>query len=183
MGKTIQINPNADLPPLMVLSPYLIEKKREFVTKKLHDFGLVRKEIFDRKLGHKRKDFPLKKFFAKRYRYVTAPMTDEEVEQLLNTIQSLMTLTPKPETSQTLLDSKLLNPNVVPAKSNSLLSVVLVLLSAVALGGGLFAAYQVYISTMSLAFELAIVLASGSFLVAIMFLAIAQILKLLKSIR
>jgi hypothetical protein len=183
MAKPIQINPNADLPPLMVLSPYLKEKKREFVTKKLHDFGLVRKEIFNRKLGHKRKDFPLKKFFGKRYRYVTAPMTDEEVDQLLNTIQSLMNLTPKPEASQTQTDRKLLNPSVPPVKSNSLLSMLLVLLSFVSLGGGFFAAYQVYMSSIALALELAIVLASGSFLIAIMFLALAQILKLLKSSR
>lgn len=184
MVKPIQINPNADLPPLMVLSPYLKEKKREFVTKKLHDFGLVRKEIFNRKLGHKRKDFPLKKFFGKRYRYVTAPMTDEEVDQLLNTIQSLMSLTPKPEAaSQTQPDNKLLNPNLPAAKPTSHLSVLLVFLSVVALGGGLFAAYQVYVSSMTLAFELAIVLASGSFFLAIMFLALAQILKSLKSIR
>jgi hypothetical protein len=60
---------------------------------------------------------------------------------------------------------------------------LLVLLSFVSLGGGFFAAYQVYMSSIALALELAIVLASGSFLIAIMFLALAQILKLLKSSR
>ncbi len=86
---------NANLPPLMVLGSFLSEKKREFVSSKLQEFGLVRKEVFNRKLGHKKKDFPLKKFFGKRYRFIPAPMTDAEVDQLFDMIQTLLAITPK----------------------------------------------------------------------------------------
>ena len=86
---------NANLPPLMVLGSFLSEKKREFVSSKLQEFGLVRKEVFNRKLGHKKKDFPLKKFLGKRYRFIPAPMTDAEVDQLFDMIQTLLTITPK----------------------------------------------------------------------------------------
>ncbi len=86
---------NANLPPLMVLGSFLSEKKREFVSGKLQEFGLVRKEVFNRKLGHKKKDFPLKKFFGKRYRFIPAPMTDAEVDQLFDMIQTLLAITPK----------------------------------------------------------------------------------------
>jgi hypothetical protein len=92
MAKKKLTNPNADLPPLLVLSTFLAEKKREFVTEKLKEFGLVRQEFFNRKLGHKKADFPFKKFLGKRYRYVTAPMTEEEVNQLFNIIQTLTSL-------------------------------------------------------------------------------------------
>jgi hypothetical protein len=92
MAKKKLTNPNADLPPLLVLSTFLAEKKREFVTEKLKEFGLVRQEFFNRKLGHKKSDFPFKKFLGKRYRYVTAPMTDEEVNQLFTIIQTLTSL-------------------------------------------------------------------------------------------
>ena len=92
MAKKKLTNPNADLPPLLVLSTFLAEKKREFVTEKLKVFGLVRQEFFNRKLGHKKADFPFKKFLGKRYRYVTAPMTEEEVNQLFNIIQTLTSL-------------------------------------------------------------------------------------------
>ena len=92
MAKKKLTNPNADLPPLLVLSTFLAEKKREFVTEKLKEFGLVRREFFNRKLGHKKADFPFKKFLGKRYRYVTAPMTEEEVNQLFAIIQTLTSL-------------------------------------------------------------------------------------------
>lgn len=92
MAKKKLTNSNADLPPLLVLSTFLAEKKREFVTEKLKEFGLVRQEFFNRKLGHKKADFPFKKFLGKRYRYVTAPMTDEEVNQLFTIIQTLTSL-------------------------------------------------------------------------------------------
>ncbi len=92
MAKKKLTNPNADLPPLLVLSTFLAEKKREFVTEKLKEFGLVRQEFFNRKLGHKKADFPFKKFLGKRYRYVTAPMTEEEVNQLFAIIQTLTSL-------------------------------------------------------------------------------------------
>jgi hypothetical protein len=181
MAKPVHINPNADLPPLMVLSPYLKEKKREFVTQKLHDFGLVRKEIFNRKLGHQRKDFPFKPWFKKRYRYVTAPMTDEEVDQLASTIQSLMSFTPKVESSQTQVIPPQSLGDAVSKKSFSILSLGLILFSLISLGGGFFLAYQIYLSSFSLAFELASLIAAGSLFVAIMFVALAEILKLIKS--
>jgi hypothetical protein len=97
MAKKKINNPNADLPPLLVLSTFLAEKKREFVTEKLKEFGLVRQEFFNRKLGHKKSDFPLKKFLGKRYRYTTAPMTDEEVNQLFTIIQTLASLQKHPK--------------------------------------------------------------------------------------
>lgn len=99
MKKTNLQDTNANLPPLMVLGSFLSEKKREFVSSKLQEFGLVRKEIFNKKLGHKKKDFPLKKFFGKRYRFVPAPMTDAEVDQLFEMIQTLLAITPKATTS------------------------------------------------------------------------------------
>ena len=99
MKKTNLQDTNANLPPLMVLGSFLSEKKREFVSSKLQEFGLVRKEIFNKKLGHKKKDFPLKKFFGKRYRFVPAPMTDAEVDQLFDMIQTLLAITPKATTS------------------------------------------------------------------------------------
>lgn len=97
MAKKKITNPNADLPPLLVLSSFLSEKKREYVTEKLKEFGLVRQEFFNRKLGHKKVDFPFKKFLGKRYRYVTAPMTDEEVNQLFTIIQTLASLQKQPK--------------------------------------------------------------------------------------
>jgi hypothetical protein len=59
MAKKVINNLNANLPPLVVLGSFLSEKKKDFVTTKLNEFGLVRKEYFDRKLGHQKKDFKL----------------------------------------------------------------------------------------------------------------------------
>jgi hypothetical protein len=101
MAKKKLKNPNADLPPLLVLSTFLAEKKRSFVTTKLKEFGLVRQEYFNRKLGHKKADFPMKKFLGQRYRFVTAPMTDDEVNQLFSIIQTLISLQKNPKDSFT----------------------------------------------------------------------------------
>lgn len=151
MAKKVTINQNADLPPLMVLGSFLNEKKREFVTTKLKDFGLVRKEIFNRKLGHKKKDFPYKKFLGKRYRFVTAPMTDQEVDQLFSLVQTLLSITPKPEKEEKNSSSlsAVISVNQ-PAKKRkkrfSILAFILGVLSLVVLGIG---GYQYYFITMT----------------------------------
>jgi hypothetical protein len=48
MAKKNLLTANASLPPTLVLSTFLLEQKRAYVSAKLKDFGLVRKEYFDK---------------------------------------------------------------------------------------------------------------------------------------
>lgn len=188
MAKLPLQNPNANLPPLVVLGSFLSEKKREFVSKKLFEFGLVRKEFFDPKLGHNKKDFKLKKFLGKRYRYTPAPMTDAEVDQLFSLIQTLMSLTPKPNQDQAnQLDGiKLekgkqhLNRTRTPF---SLLGIILVLVGLAGLGGGGYAAYLVYVNAAPLALELAAVIGASSVFFALSLITLARILRIVRTIK
>jgi hypothetical protein len=153
MAKKIFLNPNADLPPLMVLASFLNEKKREFVTTKLKEFGLVRQDFFNKKLGHKKKDFPFKKFFGKRYRYVTAPMTDPEVDQLFQLVQTLISITPKSqggESQLTNLNAKVTKEEPKKFKKRfSLIALLLGLLGLVSLGVGGFSLYSEVMEALS----------------------------------
>ena len=54
MAKKNLLTANASLPPTLVLSTFLLEQKRAYVSAKLKDFGLVRKEYFDKKRKEKR---------------------------------------------------------------------------------------------------------------------------------
>jgi hypothetical protein len=153
MAKKIFLNPNADLPPLMVLASFLNEKKREFVTTKLKEFGLVRQEFFNKKLGHKKKDFPFKKFLGKRYRYVTAPMTDPEVDQLFQLVQTLISITPKSqggESQLTNLSAKVSKEEPKKIKKRfSLIAFLIGLLGLVSLGVGGFSLYSEVMEALS----------------------------------
>jgi hypothetical protein len=156
MAKKIPTNPNADLPPLMVLTSFLNEKKREFVTKKLMEFGLVRQEFFNRKLGHKKKEFPFKKFLGKRYRFVTAPMTDQEVDQLFQLVQTLISITPKPQgpagTNQEVSPS-LSNKDSVKKRRNKKFSFIAFLLNILGLLTLAIGGYSLYDSVLTLLAE------------------------------
>lgn len=187
MAKEIKLNPNANanLPPLVVLGSFLGEKKREFVSQKLFDFGLVRKEYFDLKLGHKKKDFKLKKFLGKRYRYIPAPMTDAEVEQLFQLIQTLLSMTPKSNQEPLLANpaptqTKTKNKSPLPV---SLLGVLLFLFAFAGLGGGGYAAYLVYTNAGPLALELAAVIGATSLFFFLTLLVLARILRFLRALR
>lgn len=153
MAKKTILNPNADLPPLMVLASFLNEKKREFVTTKLKEFGLVRQEFFNKKLGHKKKDFPFKKFLGKRYRFVTAPMTDPEVDQLFQLVQTLISITPKSqggESQLTNLNAKLTKEEPKKIKRRfSLVAFLLGILGFVSLGVGGYTLYLEVIESLS----------------------------------
>jgi hypothetical protein len=186
MAKKIIQNPNANLPPLVVLESFLNEKKKEFVVSKLHEFGLVRKEVFDKKLGHKKKDFKLKKFLGKRYRIVPAPMTDNEVEQIFTLIQTLLSITPKApsnlsESTQVIDDKK------SPAKKQklpmSLLGFLLVLTGLAGLGGGGYAAYLVFTNDGELALAFAVIIAASSVFFSLTLIVLARILRIVRSIR
>jgi hypothetical protein len=148
MAKKITNHPNANLPPLMVLTSFLNEKKREFVTNKLKEFGLVRQEFFDRKAGHKKKDFPFKRFLGKRYRFVTAPMTDQEVDQLFLLVQTLISITPKASSQANLLETKQglgqgAQPiTKKPSRKFSLLALLLNLFALITLAIGGYSAYE-----------------------------------------
>lgn len=191
MAKKTITNPNADLPPLMVLSSFLNEKKREYVSNKLKDFGLVRKEYFNRKLGHQKKDFPLKKFLGKRYRYVTAAMSDAEVEQLFGIVKTLLEITPKPRQNQdafTSQDSSRKKQESNEEKASfSFLSFILNLLALVNLGVGGYSLYQLYNVTMTLnlsPIDFTIAIAEGVILYlvpAIILFALAQIIRKIKN--
>lgn len=186
MAKKLIQNPNANLPPLVVLESFLSEKKKEFVTSKLHEFGLVRKEVFDRKLGHQKKDFKLKKFLGKRYRFVPAPMTETEVEQIFTLIQTLLSITPKAPSNVS--DG---NPIVDDKKTKSkkqklpisLLGLLLVLLGLAGLGGGGYAAYLVFINDGALALELAAIIAASGVFFSLTLLVLARILRIVRSLR
>ncbi len=186
MAKSIVKNPNANLPPLVVLGSFLTEKKREFVSKKLFEFGLVRKEFYDRKLGHQKKDFKLKKFLGKRYRYTPAPMTDTEVDQIFTLIQTLMSMTPKSNQDQPAkFDEKSLEKTV--GKNTrlplSLLGIMLVLVGLAGLGGGGYAAYLVYANAGPLALELAAVIAGSSLFFALALITLARILRIVRALK
>ncbi|MEY3431222.1 MAG: hypothetical protein RIS53_120 [Bacillota bacterium] len=179
-------NPNANLPPLVVLGSFLTEKKREFVSKKLFEFGLVRKEYFDRKLGHQKKDFKFKKFFGKRYRYTPAPMTETEVDQLFTLIQTLMSMSPKsnPETTSKLNSQSFEKPlQKSTSLPISLLGIFLVILGLAGLGGGGFAAYLVYSNAGPLALELAAVIAGSSLFFALTLMTLARILRIVRALK
>jgi hypothetical protein len=186
MAKKVIQNPNANLPPLVVLESFLNEKKKEFVTNKLHEFGLVRKEVFDRKLGHQKKDFKLKKFLGKRYRFVPAPMTDTEVEQIFTLIQTLLSITPK--ATSNLSDGK---PDTEDKKTISkkqklpisLLGLLLVLVALAGLGGGGYAAYLVFTNDGALALELAAIIAASGVFFSLTLLVLARILRIVRSLR
>ena len=186
MAKKVIQNPNANLPPLVVLESFLNEKKKEFVTNKLHEFGLVRKEVFDRKLGHQKKDFKLKKFFGKRYRFVPAPMTEAEVEQIFTLIQTLLSITPK--ATSNVSDGKSIVDDI---KTNtkkeklpvSLLGLFLVLVGLAGLGGGGYAAYLVFTNGGALALELAAIIAASGVFFSLTLLVLARILRIVRSLR
>ena len=183
--KEIQ-NPNANLPPLVVLESFLNEKKKEFVTNKLHEFGLVRKEIFDRKLGHQKKDFKLKKFLGKRYRFIPAPMTESEVDQIFTLIQTLLSITPKStdnsqENKSVIDDKKILRQKQTLPMSP--IGLLLVLVGLVGLFGGGYAVYLVFINDGDLALEFATIIAASSVFFALILIVLARILRIVSSLR
>jgi uncharacterized protein YjgD (DUF1641 family) len=186
MAKKVIENPNANLPPLVVLESFLNEKKKEFVTNKLHEFGLVRKEVFDRKLGHQKKDFKLKKFLGKRYRFVSAPMTEAEIEQIFTLIQTLLSITPKATSNlsngKSFVDDKKTNGE----KENlpiSLLGLLLILVGLAGLGGGGYAAYLVFTNGGALALELAAIIAASGVFFSLTLIVLARILQIVSSLR
>ncbi|MBM3909297.1 MAG: hypothetical protein FJ352_00800 [Firmicutes bacterium] len=179
-------NPNANLPPLVVLGSFLTEKKREFVSKKLFEFGLVRKEYFDRKLEHQKKDFTLKKFLGKRYRYTPAPMTDAEVDQIFTLIQTLMSMSVKTNQDSPnkfnfqAVEKPLQKSTALPF---SLLGILLVIIGLVGLGGGAYAAYLVYSNAGPLALELAAVIGATSLFFALSLITLARILRIVRALK
>jgi hypothetical protein len=180
MKKKFIRNPNADLPPLVVLESYLNQKKREFVVNKLRAFGLVRKEYYDRKLGHKKKDFNLRKFFGKRYRLVPAPMTDPEFEQVFKLIQNLLSITPKSDSNVSESSQALNNEKTPPI---NLLASFLVLVGLAGLGGGGFAAYLVFTNNGVMALEFAAIIAASSVFFSLTLIVLARILSIVTALR
>jgi hypothetical protein len=186
MAKKLIQNPNANLPPLVVLESFLTEKKKEFVTNKLHEFGLVRKEVFDRKLGHKKKDFKLKKFLRKRYRLVPAPMTDTEADQIFTLIQTLLSITPG-ETSNLSEGKQVIDNKKTftkkPKLPINLLGFLLVLVGLAGFGGGGYAAYVVFNNAGELALEFAAIIAGASLIFSLTLIVLARILSILRTLR
>jgi hypothetical protein len=180
MKKKFIRNPNADLPPLVVLESYLNQKKREFVVNKLRAFGLVRKEYYDRKLGHKKKDFKLRKFFGKRYRLEPAPMTDPEFEQVFTLIQNLLSITPK-STDNDSKTNQALDKKKTPLIN--LLSSFLVFVGLAGLGGGGFAAYLVFANNGVMALEFAAIIAASSLFFSLTLIVLARILSIVTALR
>ena len=185
MAKKVIQNPNANLPPLVVLESFLNEKKKDFVVNKLHEFGLVRKEVFDSKLGHKKKDFKFKKFLGKRYRFIPAPMTDGEVEQIFTLIQTLLSITPKANTP--LSEGNQLNVSNQSKKQEGLpfspLGYILVLVALAGLGGGGYASYLVFTNDGELALAFAAIIAASSLFFSLTLIVLARILRIVRSIR
>ncbi len=183
MAKKNLLTANASLPPTLVLSTFLLEQKRAYVSAKLKDFGLIRKEYFDKKLGHKKKDFPLKKFLGRRYRMTTASLSDQEVDELFITIQTLVTLKAAsnkkdqlPTTGPTFEQIK--EPKRKPKAT--LLGLLLTLLGFLALGGGGYVAYTVYTAQGVLFLELAAIIGASSFFFAFVMFSLARILRFLR---
>lgn len=187
MAKKVINNLNANLPPLVVLGSFLSEKKKDFVTTKLKEFGLVRKEYFDRKLGHQKKDFKLKKFLGKRYRFVAAPMTDAEVDQIFDLIQTLLSITPKANNNGSTTNQLDVSSSPLPTKKTklpiSLLGFLLVILGLGGLGGGGYAAYLVFTNDGELALEIASVIAATSLFFSLTLIVLARILRIVRSLR
>ena len=185
MAKKVTQNPNANLPPLVVLESFLNEKKKEFVVSKLHEFGLVRKEVFDSKLGHKKNDFKLKNFLGKRYRYIPAPMTDVEVEQIFVLIQTLLSITPKSNSS--LSEGNQLTDLNKSRKQEALpfspLGIILVLVSLAGLGGGGYGSYLVFTNDGELALAFAAIIAASSLFFSLTLIVLARILRIVRSLR
>ena len=182
MAKKIIENPNANLPPLLVLEYFLKDKKKEFVTNKLHEFGLVRKEFFDRKLGHKKKDFKLKKFFGKRYRLIPAPMNEAELEHIFTLIQTLLSITPK---SNAKAGSPTDKENITKRKvlPISELGLLLIVVGLAGLAGGAYASYLVFTNGGVLALELAAIIAASSLFFSLTLIVLARILRIVRSLR
>jgi hypothetical protein len=145
MAKKPLLNQNASLPPTLVLSTFLLEQKRTFVASKLKEYGLVRKEYFDKSLGHNKNDFKLKKLFGKRYRLVTATLTDLEIHELFDTIQTLIVLK---EDKTTLIQKTPSTNDTNSIHSNkpgfSLFNFIILLTTLSALGGAGYVAFTSY---------------------------------------
>jgi hypothetical protein len=183
MAKKNLLTENASLPPTLVLSTFLLEQKRAYVIAKLKDFGLVKKEFYDKKIGHKKKDFPFKKFLGRRYRVVTAALSNEDVDELFNTIQVLVTL----KTNDNKND--LIGSNGGTSETNkqpkrkpkvTLLGLFLTFLGFVALAGGGYIAYTVYVAEGVLFLELAAIIAASSIFFALVMFSLAKILRFLR---
>lgn len=179
MAKKPLLNQNASLPPTLVLSTFLLEQKRTFVTSKLIEYGLVRKEYFDKSLGHKKNDFKLKKLFGRRYRLATATLTDVEINELFDTIQTLIVLkedTAKPLQNNPLGDEK----NTIKTKPGfSFLNFIIFLTSLGALGGGGYVAYTTYETNL----EYAITIGAIALSYALLSLSIINVYRLIKRLR
>jgi hypothetical protein len=188
--KELTPSANAELPPTLVIGSFLKEQKRDYVTKKLIEFGLVRKEYFDKKLKHQRKDFPFKKFFGRRYRFITAPLTDDEVESLFEMIRSLITIKTKDQTSALFeklssvtngKETQVVHPI---ALKPSFISMLLFVFGLVAFGGGGYLAYTLFIQeSLDLRLEFTILVGTASVFIALIFFALARILRIVKSLR
>lgn len=183
MAKQKPIPNNAALPPTLVIASFVTEKKRSFVDAKLKQFGLVRKEYYSRKSGHNKADFKLKKFLGRRYRYATAPMTDDEVQVLFDQFMDLQKIISPSSTSSPLSTAETpktgsSTPTKPPLKSG-FLRFLLTVLGLAGFGGGGYGAYLVFSSTIDLSLELAIIIAAASLLFAFTFFALARILKVL----
>lgn len=183
MKQPVIQNDNANLPPLLVLSTFLKEKKRTFVLEKLKEFGLVRKEWFDKSLGHQKKDFPYKPFLGRRYRWSTAPVTDAEVDQLFSMIQTLMQTVPQKNKVESNSKGQVLSKGTNKKKRISFLALFLITLALTILGGGGFAAFQIftYGPSESFQFELAGVILGGTLTMGVILLALGKILQQVKA--
>jgi hypothetical protein len=180
MAKKPVINQNASLPPTLVLSTFLLEQKRIFVTSKLKEFGLVRKEYFDKSLGHKKKDFNLKKLFGRRYRLATATLTDVEIQELFETIQTLIVLKEdksKPMNQTANTEEKTNYDNKKPGFS--FFNFLIFLTSLAALGGGGFVAYTNYEANL----EYAITIGTIAVSYTLLSLLIINVYRLIKRLR
>ena len=180
MAKKPLLNQNASLPPTLVLSTFLLEQKRTFVTSKLKEYGLVRKEYFDKSLGHKKSDFKLKKLFGRRYRLATATLTDLEINELFDTIQTLIVLKED--------KTKLIQQNPSINENNSIKSVkpgfsffnfIILLTSLGALGGGGYVAYTTYETNL----EYAITIGAIAVSYGLLSLLIINLYRLIKRLR
>jgi hypothetical protein len=182
-------SPNAELPPTLVIGSFLKEQKRDYVSKKLIEFGLVRKEYFNRKQGHTRKDYPFKKFFGKRYRFITAPLTDDEVESLFDMIRALITIKTKDQTNALFEKLSAVSAKEAPVVNPltlkpSFISMLLFVFGLVAFAGGGYLAYTLFTQeTLALRLEWTIIVGATAMFIALIFFALARILRILKSLR
>jgi hypothetical protein len=114
-------------------------------------------------------------------------MTDAEVDQIFDLIQTLLSITPKANNNGLKTNQLDVSSTAMPTKKTklpiSLLGFLLVILGLGGLGGGGYAAYLVFTNEGELALEFASIIAATSLFFSLTLIVLARILRIVRSLR